>query len=1394
MNTLTFYRWVGRHLLLCLLFSFSCFFESIAQTNCPSYPRAMDQVYVCHTKEVIDLGTGEEHFHDLGFDQNATLHNPVRFTFPVLPADITLSFDAGDGNGFSVVSSEEIKNISYSAPGQFVLAWRIDYFDPTFGLKTKTGTYTFQTNFNNVDANYNDFLPHNTWRTLVGNTYTPPASNAYPAGHPNNNPVNAGGVVHILYANPDHLMRKPFIFVEGFDPIVEANDKYVINDPSGAVLGYGSVRWDVLMTGRRESFDVNPAEPGVPHNSQFELFPSLIAGLRSRGYDIIYVDFADAGTYVQANSEFLIDVIEEVNAEKNGDEKIVLMGASMGGIIGRYALAKMEKEGKTHCVGLFGTVDSPHNGANIPLSLQAFSWFFHKTGTSANSQKAWKALDSPAARQMLLQHLGEEVQAGKVDILNVGHSHVEPLDFSELTGSDYGALREGFLSDFASVGWPQQPRKIAMLDGMKNGTLPNSHGYSPGGVFYNASGYANAADFGTVFKLLMRASNGAPANENDGYTVWYADNCFKSSIQPAPDRTLFSAAKPSDMNPCFGSQVPYKYHSIHLESNSDLLWLDNAPGGIRLDMREVNNEIRKEILGQDNVTFNNPAYFPISTFVPTWSSLAMGTALNNTNLFVDLTAAEFAEANLPNVKVPNFDNFYAPATNLRHVELDGGMVAFIFGELDRLQAAQEPGQLTETYNYGLKYKEIPNTIVTSTGVLNINNTGATGYVQSAPEGNAVKPVFTTYLNSCGQNITVEAGGQFNIGAMNKSQHGRTEAWDGSTIHIKSGGVLRVTSDQSELLIKHGAQLIIDAGAIIRLDAPGSRIHIKGDLVINGNFTFGGLGYFDFDEGNQLVFGPGYNNFTLVGAGKDQRFVRLSADVNVNQMHRLTWSNGLLEVGEGTLFLSEGAGVLFSHMTIEGGGQGTSAIDGFETGNMTFRHCIMKNLGEVIRGESGLGCTIEDCEFLENSIWGVYWKGAFATTIKRTSFDGGNAPSLAILMENMGFLMMEDCQVFDYVSGGGGGAPDFNFDQALPAIQLDNVVACMVKGCTVTGNTVGISASNPNTGATGNVYAYGGSIFESNGAAIYVVGDQTQGTVLADCVVFDRNTHSILGRDITLMIDSWNSKTFAFDTDSPNRFIRDNIPQGGITMSHVRICYEQKAVGGSNLMRNNFWGIHTGGTPATDPTPQNIIFLQNATCNAPVSNSIRFPNGSKDPICYSYELSGDFNNAYPGSECTVSYGSEVQVIHAQFHQGTYLMRNDDMEGGIDAMRPVAALWQSDLSSYPLNCQQYIRVAKAFVEAGDENLPGLPRNNAGFEKRATSSNLSIVPNPTDNATMIQLTEQEHQVRVWDIQGRICMQTNAAGSLRLETGDWQPGIYLIETINAEGIRKTGKLVVQH
>ncbi len=89
------------------------------------------------------------------------------------------------------------------------------------------------------------------------------------------------------------------------------------------------------------------------------MYGSLIDQMNAEGYDIIVFDYVDGDTWIQDNADNLADFIRYVDSYFSGDYTLALIGASMGGIVGRTMFAQ---EGSNMGVDIFITLDSPHYG------------------------------------------------------------------------------------------------------------------------------------------------------------------------------------------------------------------------------------------------------------------------------------------------------------------------------------------------------------------------------------------------------------------------------------------------------------------------------------------------------------------------------------------------------------------------------------------------------------------------------------------------------------------------------------------------------------------------------------------------------------------------------------------------------------------------------------------------------------------------------------------------------------------------------------------------------------------------------------------------------------------------------------------------------------------------
>lgn len=180
---------------------------------------------------------------------------------------------------------------------------------------------------------------------------------------------------------------------------------------------------------------------------------NLLETLRAAGFDAVVLDFTDATEAIQVNAFVVESLIGQVQNAIAPGTSIAVVGASMGGLCSRYALAWMEHHGVPHRVRTWISFDSPQQGADIPLGLQHWIRFF--AGQSADAAAFLATLDRPAARQMLLYH------------------------YTDPAGSTGTAdpLRAALLADLAAVGdYPALPRRVAILNGSGAGA---DQGFAP---------------------------------------------------------------------------------------------------------------------------------------------------------------------------------------------------------------------------------------------------------------------------------------------------------------------------------------------------------------------------------------------------------------------------------------------------------------------------------------------------------------------------------------------------------------------------------------------------------------------------------------------------------------------------------------------------------------------------------------------------------------------------------------------------------------------------------------------------------------------------------------------------------------------------------------------------
>ncbi|MFB8762274.1 esterase/lipase family protein [Nocardiopsis alba] len=199
-----------------------------------------------------------------------------------------------------------------------------------------------------------------------------------------------------------------------------------------------------------DGFSVGPSDIDLSWELlEYGPYP-LLSEIRRRGYDVVLIGYKDRSDSILKNAETVKKAVTKAIERREGDHPLTVGGFSMGGLVSRYALAAMETEGTEHQARLYFSYDSPHNGAWVPIALQAFAHYIKRLNAGFSKQ-----INSDASQELLWRHIGDWKD--------------EPA-MSE--------RRLEFLRKLEEVGdWPQEPRRIAIANGPATG---EGNGVTPG--------------------------------------------------------------------------------------------------------------------------------------------------------------------------------------------------------------------------------------------------------------------------------------------------------------------------------------------------------------------------------------------------------------------------------------------------------------------------------------------------------------------------------------------------------------------------------------------------------------------------------------------------------------------------------------------------------------------------------------------------------------------------------------------------------------------------------------------------------------------------------------------------------------------------------------------------
>lgn len=740
--------------------------------------------------------------------------------------------DFGNGQGTRQVSVDQAIPVNYTSFGTKEVIVTINFTDLT--------SLTAHCKFQIVDTG----IPKYNFTPDLELSLTADKGFSTPDG-----PFETGSAtISVFYACGHENIQKPLIWVEGFNPTVDDLPIDYGHGMMKAILGTGNFGG----TSIRDLCD-------------------------QQGYDLIYVDFEDGGDWIQKNAFVVQKVIKWANQQKaqNGsNEQNLVIGESMGGVVARYALRDMELEGVNHDTKTYMSLDSPHQGANVPLSAQyaakhipyiniagvplyiflpslefvempdeilitptgadaeiiiseVFDLTLNIPGTIdlpgldfpefPDIRAGEKILNTPAARQMLIYRA--------------------PNDFSNQTGTDLKQDNHiDFYAEYQAMGLPANCEVYMLTNG-------------------SAEGVSGGQEFGPHAELIKFDFSNSDfddflvENTGVGWLRFFTGGSIKFNLNALPN---YSGVKERIYKGHFGARVltvVFLSFTHKVVKVKEVYPYDSSPGGVYPLTNIIQHNLATTPILNTAITNNNIAINASGfNFIPTFSGLDLP-ASYATNPYADLTNLALMNALSPAKRVVLFNgvnstqgiwfnplnlnnqfhvSFYDDASQWFNLHLIGNndinssatwsSGSYNFGE----------GNFGPTHNYtNTDFKRTVSHIdnldhITGNGQVYVNMSNKIGDIGVGLGTYTVLGTVSNPTNfivsikpECNQStktLLVNNGGLLYIG-YGEHHTGEVHLQPGTTLRIGNGGQLYIKPN-SKLVVHRGAKLILEHGSFV----------------------------------------------------------------------------------------------------------------------------------------------------------------------------------------------------------------------------------------------------------------------------------------------------------------------------------------------------------------------------------------------------------------------------------------------------------------------------------------------------------------------------------------------------------------------------------------------------
>jgi hypothetical protein len=915
--------------------------------------------------------------------------NKVKLTFAIqdyllqsnqsIPGKIYLDLD--DGQGFRDVSLNEKITTTYSTSSQ-----TREMVFKELRIRINTSNGPLQTRFK-FPIIFNAETPDEVLFTRE--MHSPPCYQTYSPRHE--------GKVSIRYADKGMGLQKPLVLVEGFE---------------SAKRKYGNITYEGVASG----VILNDNNERVHHG--MEKLAWFYDSLHLSGYDIIHVDFEESKQCIEDNMQSLIRVLHWINMQK-AREPTIIVGASMGGLIARAALLELERNDCCLNISGYGTFDSPHDGAFIPLGIQMGAKRLQELTTIFGFSliSSWKtAINSPAAREILIDHLDPTAihERNQLIQLFAGEQPETIRRFAISNGSDMNLAAPMADLDHVIATWGKT--QLVTYKHRIHANLDT--------VWYNAKG-------GDKMSILKYGASihGIPSTSSYLYKGSGAFsqlfNCLKIRLVSATGARLATWAKYSSIATGI-TQSRADKATMYIQGRTNRL-LSAVHHQIKNKTTVFSKNISQSNLIEKSGSSSNSAsafadlwgatiYSPNHTFIPSFSALNVGSSYVNNSFRGRMDLIPFHSYISPGL----IDDL--SGLNQEHIYTDEDIIQFALRSIESIhREIGINGKLNSDYNiakennlhsdYSSHIKQLE--IQPSTKL----SIGCQGYIGNSTNltADSRQNIEVFVGNGCLAGI-LDVKGCLEIGDAPLSQS-ILRVNSGSTLLLRKNSSLKI-GPNSKLIIENGAEFLIEQGADI--EWKNGQIIVRGtvELMNNAHLNPKGFGLLLFEEKGRLI--SGVNGRVTLNASRlhiknSINFPSTLKDVNINECDITLFEKGTLKSftefslhnskvqydspkqWEGLKVVSNTASVL--HTEFVGGDPGL-----FIGANATvnIEHCQFRN------AIAGLKCLSTPLSFISNTFMacdmGAYFKSQ-SFTIDRNLFHAcdqgltllGRANSTAILL-------------------------------------------------------------------------------------------------------------------------------------------------------------------------------------------------------------------------------------------------------------------------------------------------------------------------------------------------------------------------------------------------------------